>query len=168
MKTLFMAAALLLFSFGNASAQNLIDDGETGLAIPRFVSLRSNHINARSGPGARYPIEWVYMQKSAPVEIIAEFELWRKIKDWQGSESWVHKSMLTGKRFVKVITPGENNIYAKDDYNAKVIAKVEDEVVGEIKKCPVNTNFCLIQFGNIDGWMPRQNLYGIYPDEIID
>ncbi len=168
MKTLFMAAALLLFSFGNASAQNLIDDGETGLAIPRFVSLRSNHINARSGPGARYPIEWVYMQKSAPVEIIAEFELWRKIKDWQGSESWVHKSMLTGKRFVKVITPGENNIYAKDDYNSKVIAKVEDEVVGEIKKCPVNTNFCLIQFGNVDGWMPRQNLYGIYPDEIID
>ena len=168
MKTLFMAAALLLFSFGNASAQNLIDDGETGLAIPRFASLRSNHINARSGPGARYPIEWVYMQKSAPVEIIAEFELWRKIKDWQGSESWVHKSMLTGKRFVKVITPGENNIYAKDDYNAKVIAKVEDEVVGEIKKCPVNTNFCLIQFGNVDGWMPRQNLYGIYPDEIID
>ena len=168
MKSLFMAAALLLFSFGNASAQNLIDDGETGLAIPRFASLRSNHINARSGPGARYPIEWVYMQKSAPVEIIAEFELWRKIKDWQGSESWVHKSMLTGKRFVKVITPGENNIYAKDDYNAKVIAKVEDEVVGEIKKCPVNTNFCLIQFGNVDGWMPRQNLYGIYPDEIID
>ena len=168
MKTLFMAVALLLFSFGNASAQNLIDDGETGLTIPRFASLRSNHINARSGPGARYPIEWVYMQKSAPVEIIAEFELWRKIKDWQGSETWVHKSMLTGKRFVKVITPGENNIYAKDDYNAKVIAKVEDEVVGEIKKCPVNTNFCLIQFGNIDGWMPRQNLYGIYPDEIID
>ncbi len=168
MKSLFMAAALLLFSFGNASAQNLIDDGETGLAIPRFASLRSNHINARSGPGARYPIEWVYMQKSAPVEIIAEFELWRKIKDWQGSESWVHKSMLTGKRFVKVITPGENNIYAKDDYNAKVIAKVEDEVVGEIKKCPVNTNFCLVQFDSIDGWMPRQNLYGIYPDEIID
>ena len=168
MKSLFMAAALLLFSFGNASAQNLIDDGETGLAIPRFASLRSNHINARSGPGARYPIEWVYMQKSAPVEIIAEFELWRKIKDWQGSESWVHKSMLTGKRFVKVITPGENNIYAKDDYNAKVIAKVEDEVVGEIKKCPVNTNFCLVQFDSVDGWMPRQNLYGIYPDEIID
>ena len=163
-----MAVAQLLFSFGNASAQNMIDDGETGLALPRFASLRSNHINARSGPGARYPIEWVYMQKSAPVEIIAEFELWRKIKDWQGSESWVHKSMLTGKRFVKVITPGENNIYAKDDYNAKVIAKVEDEVVGEIKKCPVNTNFCLVQFDSIDGWMPRQNLYGIYPDEIID
>ena len=149
-------------------AQETTDDGDSGLAIPRFVSLRSNHINARSGPGSRYPIEWVYMQKSAPVEIIAEFELWRKIKDWQGSETWVHKSMLSGKRFIRVITPGENNIYAKDDYKAKVIARVEDEVIGEVKKCPVNSDFCLINFDGAEGWIPRQNLYGIYPDEIID
>ncbi len=168
MKTIFTALAMLAFSISAALAQASAEEGETGLAVPRFVSLRSNHINARSGPGTRYPIEWVYFQKSAPVEIIAEFELWRKIKDWQGSESWVHKSTLAGKRFVKIITPGENNIYAKDDFKARVIAKVEDEVVGEIKKCPVNTNFCLIKFDNIEGWIPRQNLYGIYPDEIID
>ena len=157
-----------MISFSPVRAQGPADEGETGLTIPRFVSLRSNHINARSGPGARYPIEWVYMQKSAPVEIIAEFELWRKIKDWQGSESWVHKSMLSGKRSVKVITPGENNVYAKDDFKAKIIAKVEDEVVGEIEKCPVNNSFCKIKFASITGWVPRQNLYGLYPEEIID
>ena len=162
---IFACMALML----NLSwAQETTDDGDSGLAIPRFVSLRSNHINARSGPGSRYPIEWVYMQKSAPVEIIAEFELGRKIKDWQGSETWVHKSMLSGKRFIRVITPGENNIYAKDDYKAKVIARVEDEVIGEVKKCPVNSDFCLINFDGAEGWIPRQNLYGIYPDEIID
>ena len=165
MRIIFSVLALLMISF---RAQGPADEGETGLTIPRFVSLRSNHINARSGPGARYPIEWVYMQKSAPVEIIAEFELWRKIKDWQGSESWVHKSMLSGKRSVKVITPGENNVYAKDDFKAKIIAKVEDEVVGEIEKCPVNNSFCKIKFASITGWVPRQNLYGIYPEEIID
>ena len=157
-----------MFAFSPFRPRGPADEGETGLTIPRFVSLRSNHINARSGPGARYPIEWVYMQKSAPVEIIAEFELWRKIKDWQGSESWVHKSMLSGKRSVKVITPGENNVYAKDDFKAKIIAKVEDEVVGEIEKCPVNNSFCKIKFASITGWVPRQNLYGIYPEEIID
>ena len=165
MRIIFSVLALLMISFSPVRAQGPADEGET---IPRFVSLRSNHINARSGPGARYPIEWVYMQKSAPVEIIAEFELWRKIKDWQGSESWVHKSMLSGKRSVKVITPGENNVYAKDDFKAKIIAKVEDEVVGEIEKCPVNNSFCKIKFASITGWVPRQNLYGIYPEEIID
>ena len=168
MRIIFSVLALLMISFSPVRAQGPADEGETGLPIPRFVSLRSNHINARSGPGARYPIEWVYMQKSAPVEIIAEFELWRKIKDWQGSESWVHKSMLSGKRSVKVITPGENNVYAKDDFKAKIIAKVEDEVVGEIEKCPVNNSFCKIKFASITGWVPRQNLYGIYPEEIID
>lgn len=158
MRIIFSVLALLMISFSPVRAQGPADEGETGLTIPRFVSLRSNHINARSGPGARYPIEWVYMQKSAPVEIIAEFELWRKIKDWQGSESWVHKSMLSGKRSVKVITPGENNVYAKDDFKAKIIAKVEDEVVGEIEKCPVNNSFCKIKFASITGWVPRQNL----------
>ena len=108
------------------------------------------------------------MQKSAPVEIIAEFEDWRQIKDWQGSKTWVHRSMLTGRRSVKVITPGENNIYAKADYNSNVIAKVEDEVVGDVVKCPNTSPFCQIKFDRIIGWMPRQNLYGIYPEEIIE
>ncbi len=168
MKFVISLMAGLLLGINLSQAQEPVEEGESGLHLPRFVSLRSNHINARSGPGARYPIEWVYMQKSAPVEIIAEFELWRKIKDWQGSESWVHKSMLTGRRSIKVITPGENNLYAKDDYNSKIIAKVEDGVVGEVKKCPVNNNFCLIRFDSAEGWMVRSNLYGIYPDEIID
>lgn len=168
MKAVFAVLLGLMISAAPAFAQETADESESGLSVPRMVSLRSNLINARSGPGARYPIEWVYMQKGAPVEIIAEFELWRKIKDWQGSESWVHKSMLSGKRSVKVITPGENNVYAKDDFKAKIIAKVEDEVVGEIEKCPVNNSFCKIKFASITGWVPRQNLYGIYPEEIID
>lgn len=168
MKTIFTTLLVSIFSINMAYAQPMSEEGESGLALPRFVSLRHGHVNLRSGPGARYPIEWVYMQKHAPVEIVAEFEFWRKVKDWQGSEGWVHKNGLEGKRYVKVVSPGENNIYAKDDYKAKVIAKVEDDVVGEIKKCPVNSSFCLIKFGNIDGWLPRQHLYGIYPDEIID
>ena len=83
MKTVFAALFGLLLSVMPALAQDTADESESGLAVPRMVSLRSNLINARSGPGARYPIEWVYMQKGAPVEIIAEFELWRKIKDWE-------------------------------------------------------------------------------------
>ena len=85
MKRLLALVVGFLLLTSPASAENLPDDTESGLALPRMVSLRSNLINARSGPGARYPIEWVYRQKGAPVEIIAEFELWRKIRDWDGS-----------------------------------------------------------------------------------
>lgn len=161
-----MAAALFV---SGAKAENLPDEGETGLALPRMVSLRSNMINARSGPGARYPISWVYRQKHAPVEIVAEFELWRKIKDWKGSESWVHKSMLAGKRTAKLITPGENNVYSAPDYTSKVIARAEEEVVGIVEKCPAGKEFCLLNFDNsVKGWVSKNNLFGIYPNEVID
>ena len=67
-----------------------------------------------------------------------------------------------------MITPGENNIYAKADYNSNVIAKVEDDVVGDVLKCPNESPFCQVKFDRIIGWLPRQNLYGLYPDEIIE
>lgn len=143
------------------------EGSETGLELPRMVSLRSSKINARSGPGIRYPIEWVYRQKGAPVEIIAEFELWRKIKDWEGSETWVHKAMLSSRRFARVSTPGENNIYAEPETGSDVVAKVEDGAVGEISECPTPEGMCLLKFDNIEGWMKRGDLFGIYDDEVI-
>ena len=82
--TTFMALCLSVSSINFVQAAEE-DESESGLAIPRMVSLRSSLINVRSGPGSRYPIEWVYKQKGAPVEIIAEFELWRKIRYWEGS-----------------------------------------------------------------------------------
>lgn len=170
MKAIFLGLFFsVVVSISTVCSQGLPDDGESGLVLPRMASLRSNMINARSGPGSRYPISWVYRQKHAPVEIVAEFELWRKIKDWKGAESWVHKSMLIGKRSAKFITPGENNIYSKPDYNSKVIARAEEEVVGSVVKCPQNSSFCLLEFeDSIKGWVPKKELFGIYADEVIN
>ena len=162
--TIFTLGAIF---YGYSSFAGTSDDGESGLALPRMASLRSNLVNARSGPGARYPIEWVYMQKGAPVEVVAEYEMWRKIKDWDGSETWVHKTMLAGARTVKVVAHGENNLYAKDDPKSKVVAKVEDEVIGEIEKCPAHNDYCLINFSGTKGWILRSHLFGVYPDENI-
>ena len=144
------------------------DTSESGLSLPRMASLRSDNINGRSGPDTKYPIEWVYRHKGAPVEIINEFGLWRQIKDWDGSQSWVHKSMLTGRRFVRVMTAGENNIYDDDSYQSKVIAHVEDGAFGEVVKCKKGNPFCLIKFETIEGYLPRNVLFGVYQDEAID
>ena len=72
MKALLLSLLTAILLINPAAAQETPDESESGLALPRMVSLRSNLINARSGPGARYPIEWVYMQKGAPVEIVAD------------------------------------------------------------------------------------------------
>ena len=163
----FLLAAMFLWSWP-AESQTLEENGESGLKLPRFVSLHSNLINARSGPGVKYPIEWVYMQQSAPVEVIAEYEDWRRVKDWQGSESWIKSQMLKAKRFVRISTPGENNLYSKSNFKSQVIARIEDGAIAEVKKCPAKNDFCLIEAEKIEGWIPRQNVYGLYDEEVIN
>lgn len=163
----FLSAILILLASLNISYARQTNDSEGGSALPRMVSLRSDNVYARSGPGKKYPIEWIYKQKGAPLEIINEFELWRQVRDWEGSTSWIHKTLLTGRRFVKIITPGENNIYGKPHFDSKVIAKVEDGVIGEIKKCPKKSEFCLIKFDSIEGWVLKKNVFGVYENEVI-
>ncbi|HHY48621.1 MAG TPA: SH3 domain-containing protein, partial [Alphaproteobacteria bacterium] len=70
----------------------------SGLPLPRFATTRSTPINVRVGPGTRYAVAWVYVKAGTPVEIIQEFDTWRKIRDVDGSEGWVHQNLLSGKR----------------------------------------------------------------------
>ena len=76
---------------------------ETGVRVPRFVSMNSAKVNVRAGPVTRYPIKWVFQRKSLPVQIVAESDTWRKIRDFEGIEGWVHQRMLSGRRRAIVI-----------------------------------------------------------------
>src|SRR5258708_28049028 len=84
---------------GNPTAEGAA--ANTG-PLPRYLSLRSDEVNLRTGPGVRYPVDWVLQRRNMPVEVLAEFENWRKIRDWQGTEGWVHQSMLSGRRYAIV------------------------------------------------------------------
>jgi len=167
MKNFLLALFVVLLIASPASAADG-EESDSGRSLPRMAAFRSNLINARSGPGSRYPIEWVYKQKNAPVEIIAEFDLWRKIKDWEGSVTWVHKSMLNNKRWIKMTAKETGNIYAKPQADAKIIAKAEEQVIGQIEKCPAGSEFCLIKFASLEGWVNKKDFFGVYADEIIE
>lgn len=155
--------SLFLVIFCNEAFASVI---ELSPAETMFVAMRADKVNARSGPNTRYPIEWIYQQQNYPVEIIAEYEQWRKIRDYEGAVTWVKKNFLTNTRYALVTEPGENNIYAKDSLNANIVAKAENGVIAKIKRC--NQTFCYLIFANnIEGWMPRNALYGIKKGEEI-
>lgn len=162
-----LSVALLLFALP-ANAEKT-DTNDSSQNLPRMASLRYGDINGRAGPSEKYPIEWNYRQQGAPVEIINEFGIWYNVKDWEGSETWIKKTGVTStRRFVRVMRVGENNIYNRPDYQSKIIAKVEDGAIGEITKCAKDAKFCLIKFDTIEGWLPRNILFGIYETESID
>lgn len=132
--------------------------------LPRFVSLKSNEINQRVGPGPNYPVEWMYVKAGLPVEVTAEFDNWRKIRDKDGTEGWVHLGMLSSKRH-GIIQDAEALIYAAEDIKSRPLVRLEPGVLVEILKC--REDWCQIRVLGFKGWIQRSFLWGIYPREII-
>ena len=110
----------------------------SGLPVPRFVSLKADKVNMHIGPAKTYEIKWLYQRAGLPVEITAEFENWRRIRDADGTEGWVYHSLLSGRRTGMVIAKTKDDlvpVYEKPDAESAVTAKLERGVVGTVKRC---------------------------------
>lgn len=138
----------------------------SGLPIPRFVTLRTGEINLRTGPGVRYPVDWVYHREGLPVEITAEYDTWRRIRDIDGAEGWVHQSMLSGRRAFIVTGTSVQPVYKTANSTASVVAHAEPQVMGELTAC--ENAWCEVKFPgtSVRGWMPKGTFYGAYDDEV--
>jgi SH3-like domain-containing protein len=139
-------------------------EGEASLPVPRFVSLHADRVNLRTGPGDRYPIEWVLTRKEMPVEITGQLEHWRRIRDWEGTAGWVHERMLTGKRAV-VVKGGVRALLRQPDPAAAVIARAEPGVIGHLLEC--RAAWCKVETAEVTGWMRRSDVWGVYPEETV-
>ncbi len=137
------------------------------LPIPRFVSLRAESVNLRVGPNARYPVEWIYVRRQLPVEVVAEFDTWRRIRDPDGTEGWVHSSMLSGRR--TGIVKGEiQPLRRSASQPADVVANLEPGVIVEIRRCAPGLDYCRVEVAGVQGWIKRESLWGLYPDEAVE
>lgn len=162
-------AALFIFLLAGmppAVAQNADSAGATGLPVPRFVTIRANKVNLRTGPGVRYPIDWEYRHAGLPVEIVGEYGTWRKVRDWQGDEGWMHQSMLSGRRSF-MVRGDVGSLRETADRNARLIARLEAGVLGRIAECPATGAWCKVEVEGFAGWLERERMWGIYPDEMI-
>ena len=135
--------------------------------LPRFASLRSDEVNMRTGPGERFPISWVYRRMGLPVEILDEFDVWRKVRDSEGTQGWIHKKMLSGKR--TALTPKEKEIslYWKHTKSSPTVAILKGALIVEIESCPAGDELCKVQIQGIRGYIDRAYLWGLYAGEVI-
>lgn len=153
-----LAAAALVFSLPPGAA------AETAQPVPRFASLRADEANLRTGPGERYPIDWVLTKKGLPVEIVAKFDVWRKVHDSEGSEGWVHQRLLTASRTVLVVG-NIRSLHAEADAASPAVARAEPGVIARLLEC--NGPWCRVEAQGIKGWLKRSEVWGVYPDEKV-
>lgn len=147
---------------GHTTSGKKLVEGKSGLPIPRFVTLGASQVNVRAGPGVRYPVSFTFQRKGYPVEIIAEYDLWRKIKDIEGSEGWVHKNMLSGKRSA-ILLDRMRIIYDEPSTDGLPVLLVESRVIAPLKAC--RRDWCELEIDGIEGWIPRDQIYGTYKAE---
>lgn len=133
------------------------------LPLPRFASLKADEVNMRAGPGQSYPVEWVFTRKGLPIEIVAEYDQWRKIQDIEGTVGWVHRVMLSGQR--TVVVAGADLVTAYDDPadDAMAIFRAEPGVQGSLLSC--EGDWCRIDVNGAKGWMPMASLWGVYSSD---
>jgi SH3-like domain-containing protein len=142
----------------------------SGLPLPRFASLKSDHVNVRSGPNKDQDVAWVYTRPALPVEITAEFENWRRVRDRDGSEGWVYHTLLSGKRTAWVARPKTQAdlvpLHVAADQTSPLRAMLEPGVLGTVKRC--NGQWCHFIGEGFDGWIEQNRLWGVYPNERIE
>ena len=157
-------SALATLSAGSSEATN------SGLPLPRFVTLADVQVNARAGPGFRFPINWVYVRKGLPVEVIDEFGHWRRTRDVDGVEGWIHLSMLSGKRAVIVnatsADPSPPMLRRGPNSRSAPMAIIQVGAHGRLLEC--EGDWCRVEFSPYRGWLPRSVLWGVYEHKQID
>ena len=153
---------------GNAAFAQGAAVGPSGLPLPRFVSLKSNRVNLRIGPGLNYPVEWLYLKSGVPMEVIQEYDNWRRVRDAEGAEGWINQSLLSGRR-TAVAAPwqrGEDTellLRTGPDTTSRIVAKLEPGVIGTLKTC--NGQWCEMEFSGHRGWISQTQIWGAYPGE---
>lgn len=158
----------IIFLFGVSTATLVpAESGRqgSGLPVPRFVALKSDEVNVRTGPGDRYPISWVYKRDHLPLEITEEFDHWRKIKDVAGSEGWIHKSLLDGRRYA-LIKKGTQVLRRSPEEDAAPLLRAAPMVIGKLLEC--SEDWCRMQIDSRKGWIQKKHLWGVYPKEVFE
>ena len=153
----------------DVSAQQI---GKSGLPLPRYVSLKSGKVNMRVGPGKQFKVDWQYQRQGLPIEILQEYDNWRKVRDHEGNEGWIATALLSSNR-TAVVRPWENDkakgmvsLHAEMSKTSAVLATIEPGAIGTIESC--DEQWCRISIQELDGYVTKSTLWGVYPDEKID
>jgi SH3-like domain-containing protein len=161
-------AAVLLGAVAQAGADIAVGP-KSGLPMPRFVSLKPDRVNVRAGPTRDHEVTFVYTRAGLPVEITAESDNWRRIRDWEGSEGWVYHSLLSGKRTVVVLPKNKSELvplYETDNLAGTIVAELQGGVVASVKRC--TGTWCRVMGAGFDGWAVQDKLWGVYLNEKVE
>lgn len=171
-RALALAAGLIgMGAPGQALAAGETTGSVTGLPVPRYVSLKADRVSLREGPSKDHRVSWVFQRAGLPVEVTGEFEIWRRVRDAEGTEGWVLHSLLSGRRTALVMPWSRNReevipLMERADERAQVLARMNPSVLANVRSCA--GSWCRVTVGDHEGFVRQDRLWGVYPNERVD
>jgi SH3-like domain-containing protein len=138
----------------------------TGLEVPRWISLKSDKVSARQGPGMDYKILWQYRARHLPVQVIAETREWRKICDPDGSVAWIHRTVASGRRAVFNPETTELAVRTGRSDMASLRARLSPRSIVSLDSC--KDGWCRIQARKVKGWVRADSVFGTADRPLCD
>jgi SH3-like domain-containing protein len=137
----------------------------SGLPVPRWVTVKAERVNVRRGPSRDHEILWTYVKPGVPVEVIAEYDSWRRIRDADGSTGWVTAALLDGRRNVVVTGRVNTAILDAPKADADAVAYAQSGLVAKLVGC--RGEWCEVSTRGYDGFVARDRLWGVYERETV-
>ena len=149
--------------------QAAVPSGKAPLPLPRFVSLKSDKVNVRKGPSTDQAIVWIFSRAGLPVEVIAESDNWRRVRDSEGADGWVFHSLLSARRTVLVApwAKGEESVplYSSKSASSRAVAALQSGVLGSVLDC--DGEWCQVSVDDYFGYVRQDKLWGVYRGEEV-
>ncbi|MQB42074.1 SH3 domain-containing protein [Rhizobium sp. ICMP 5592] len=142
---------------------------ETGLPIPRYVSLKAHKARMRVGPSTIYATKWIYMKPGLPLEIIDEYGRWRQVRDDTGTTGWMHGALLSGQRTAVVAPWLKTNamLHGSPEKTAGLVAELQLRVLLSLHSCTGVWCSVSVREHSVRGYIRQDLLWGAYPGEMF-
>ena len=145
-------------SFSASAADAPVLGPDSKLPVPRFVSLKTEGANGRHGPGVEHRIDWIYERAGLPLQVTGESGPWRRVRDPDGTEVWMHAQNLDMRRTAFVSGAAQAALRTQPRPGAGVTAYLEPGVVGTFTGC--EGDYRRISVGGRVGWVAAEALWG--------
>jgi SH3-like domain-containing protein len=133
--------------------------------ILRYVSQRTDKAYLREGPTYDHKVLWVYRHRGYPYAVLAQFDVWRRVRAADGAVGWMAASMLSDQRTVLVTGKGRAKLFEKPE-GGKLVALADPGAVARLVACAPNA--CHVRGEDVDGWISKTRIWGVEPDEVFD
>jgi SH3-like domain-containing protein len=130
---------------------------------PYFVSLKGDKVFMRDSPREDSPVKWIYHRKGLPVEVLASYEVWRRVQDLDGEIGWIHQALLSRER--TAVVTGKDDAPIRKGYSADAaqVAAAKPGAIGRLIACKADA--CEVKFNGLTGWLERSRLWGVHDGE---